>query len=101
MPSPRPQQFLVVTGNKMAQITADSDSRRIKLTQQMDDLIKGLKLSGTAIADYSDRNRRVRPSAAIDASYPIDIGRGQTITPSASVGVNAPSRVGVRFIRKF
>ena len=78
----------------MADVKFDPDNRRIMIEQQINDLIKGLKLSasGTAALDY--RNK-VRPSANLDASYPMAMGGG-TVTPYASVGTNSKPSVGIR-----
>ena len=78
----------------MADVILDPNNRRVMISQQIDDLIKGLKLSasGTAALDY--RNK-VRPSANLDASYPMEIGGG-TVTPYASVGTNSKPSVGIR-----
>lgn len=78
----------------MADVKLDPEGRRIMLSQQIDDLIKGLKLSGTGTAALDYRNK-VRPSANLDASYPMAMGGG-TVTPYASVGTNSKPSVGIR-----
>ena len=78
----------------MADVKLDPDNRRIMIEQQIDDLIKGLKLSASATAALDYRNK-VRPSANLDASYPMTMGGG-TVTPYASVGTNSPPSIGIR-----
>ena len=82
----------------MADVTIDPESRKLLLTQQVNDLINGLKLKGTASAGLNQNNKIV-PNAELDASYAKRFGKNWTGTATGSVGTDIPAKVGVRLSR--
>ena len=84
----------------MADVTIDPESRKLLLTQQVNNLINGLKLKGTASAGLNQNNKIV-PNAELGASYTKRVGKNWTGTASGSVGTDVPANVGVRLSRSF
>ena len=82
----------------MANATIDPESRKLLLTKQVNDLINGLKLKGTASTGLNQNNKIV-PNAELGASYTKRVGKNLTGTASGSVGTDVPAKVGVKLSR--
>ena len=94
----------------MANATIDPESRKLLLTKQVNDLINGLKLKGTASTGLNQNNKivpnaglnqnnKIVPNAELGASYTKRVGKNLTGTASGSVGTDVPAKVGVKLSR--